>query len=290
MGRRSYEVHNEVKVKEQEIEIKSGDRFAFGANWAQFLTEINDDRIEKAQLSLQIMLDVDSLSGKSFLDIGSGSGLFSLAARLMGASVSSFDYDFQSVACTEMLKSNYCAKDSSWHVEQGSILDKDYMTGLGQFDVVYSWGVLHHTGNMWEALTNIVQLVKSGGKLFIAIYNDQGGASRRWKVLKKIYNKYSWSRKPLALYTLICQWKLSFLRDILHGEPLASWRDYKLERGMSPWRDVIDWIGGYPFEVAKPEEIFDFFREKGFTLVRLKTCAGGIGCNEFVFIKQPLDE
>jgi 2-polyprenyl-6-hydroxyphenyl methylase/3-demethylubiquinone-9 3-methyltransferase len=54
---------------------------------------------------------------------------------------------------------------------------------------------------------------------------------------------------------------------------------------MSPWRDVVDWVGGYPFEVARPEEIFEFFKSKGLVLGKFKTCGGGHGCNEFVFEK-----
>lgn len=68
--------------------------------------------------------------------------------------------------------------------------------------------------------------------------------------------------------------------------PFKAWDDKKKNRGMSVWHDLVDWVGGYPFEVAKPEEIFDFYRTKGFTLVRLKTCGGGLGCNEYVFIKK----
>lgn len=55
---------------------------------------------------------------------------------------------------------------------------------------------------------------------------------------------------------------------------------------MSHWHDWIDWVGGYPFEVAKPELIFDFYRDRGFTLHNMTTCGGGGGCNEFVFIRQ----
>jgi 2-polyprenyl-6-hydroxyphenyl methylase/3-demethylubiquinone-9 3-methyltransferase len=76
------------------------------------------------------------------------------------------------------------------------------------------------------------------------------------------------------------------VRDILRGKPFHTWRNYSSFRGMSPWRDVVDWVGGYPFEVAKPEEIFDFYRKKRFILTRLKTCGGGRGCNEFVFEKK----
>jgi 2-polyprenyl-6-hydroxyphenyl methylase/3-demethylubiquinone-9 3-methyltransferase len=57
---------------------------------------------------------------------------------------------------------------------------------------------------------------------------------------------------------------------------------------MSPWRDVVDWVGGYPFEVAKPEAIFKFYQRRGFTMVDLNTCGGGHGCNEFVFVNNSL--
>jgi 2-polyprenyl-6-hydroxyphenyl methylase/3-demethylubiquinone-9 3-methyltransferase len=269
-------------------EVEQGERFEFGENWVRFLAVLNDDRIEEAKKSLKEMLNVESLTGKTFLDAGSGSGLFSLAARMLGATVYSFDYDPQSVACTNELKQRYFTKDKDWIVTQGSVLDKEYLSSLGQYDVVYSWGVLHHTGAMWEALDNVTPLVASGGQLFIAIYNNQGGATRRWVILKKLYNKYPLIRTPLAIYTLIRQWTLTFIRDSLHGNPLASWKNYKTSRGMSAWHDIVDWIGGYPFEVAKPEEIFNFYRDSGFHLQQLKTCAGGLGCNQFVFSRYAI--
>jgi 2-polyprenyl-6-hydroxyphenyl methylase/3-demethylubiquinone-9 3-methyltransferase len=137
-------------------EIKAGSRFAFGENWSRFLTEIDDDRIRQAEQSLCDMLKVKSLQGKQFLDIGSGSGMFSLAARRLGATVHSFDYDPHSVACTNELKRRYFPDDPHWNVEQASALDEKYISGLGCFDVVYSWGVLHHTGQMYRAFINVI--------------------------------------------------------------------------------------------------------------------------------------
>src|SRR5450432_3200778 len=125
-------------------EVASGERFEFGKNWAAFLAGMNDARIAAGEQSLREMLQIDSLQGKTFLDIGSGSGLFSLAARRLGAKIQSFDYDPASVACTRELKARYYPEDENWTVASGSVLDADYVNSLGRFDVVYSWGVLHH--------------------------------------------------------------------------------------------------------------------------------------------------
>lgn len=270
-------------------EILAGNRFEFGKNWERFLALVDEDRIGKAANSLRLWLEVEDLEGKSFLDIGSGSGLYSLAARRLGARVHSFDYDPHSTACTAELRRRYFTGDPGWIVEGGSALDPTYLTSLGTFDVVYSWGVLHHTGQMWKALDNVGGSVAPGGKLFIAIYNDMGSQSTRWRAIKRMYN-----RLPKALrfpFTLIAMAPLetkSFLRALLTlrvGEYLRSWTEPRPERGMSRWRDIVDWVGGYPYEVAKPEEVFEFYRARGFTLTRMQCGCVGLGCSQFVFTK-----
>lgn len=145
------------------------DRFAFGKNWSRFIELLNEERILEAEKSLQEKLGITRLDGKTFLDIGSGSGLFSLAAYRLGATVFSFDYDQDSVSCTQYLKQRYAQNDSRWTVEQGSVLDADFLKKFGKVDIVYSWGVLHHTGNMYQAFANVADLVNDNGRLFISI-------------------------------------------------------------------------------------------------------------------------
>jgi 2-polyprenyl-6-hydroxyphenyl methylase/3-demethylubiquinone-9 3-methyltransferase len=268
-------------------EVSQGERFEFGANWTRFLSVLDEERIAQAKSSLEKMLGVSDLSGRTFIDIGSGSGLFSLSARMLGASVYSFDYDPKSVACTQELRRRYFPDDPTWIVEEGSVLDKSYLDELGQFDVVYSWGVLHHTGQMWPALGNVAPLVKDNGKLFIAIYNDQGRSSKGWALVKRIYCS-GWIGRVMMKMVFYPYFALGrLLADILkRRNPFTSYAEYKKSRGMSVVHDWVDWLGGYPFEVAKPEQIFDFFQQRGFALQRLKTCGGGLGCNEFIFVKN----
>jgi 2-polyprenyl-6-hydroxyphenyl methylase/3-demethylubiquinone-9 3-methyltransferase len=275
-------------VKTYKDEIKRGDRFGFGRNWDKYLSLVDNRRIEFAENSLRAMLDSESLEGRSFVDIGSGSGLFSLAARRLGASVYSFDYDEDSVMCTGKLREKFFDRDPDWEVSTGSILDSGFVSSLGMFDIVYSWGVLHHTGAMWDAIENAASLCGERGQLFIAIYNDQGWRSRAWTFVKKLYNKTPRVLRPLIVVpAFIRLWGPTLFRDLIRLRPFDSLSNYdKGGRGMSAMRDLIDWVGGYPFEVAKPEEIFDFLSKRGFVLEKLKTCGGGIGCNEFVFRKK----
>lgn len=263
------------------------DRFAFGENWKSFLATLDEERISQAVDSLRSMLSVDSLSGQRFLDIGSGSGLFSLAAFRLGADVVSIDYDQESVACTAELRNRFADGSERWSVGQGSVLDPERMRSLGEFDVVYSWGVLHHTGDMRRAIDLTCERVKEGGLMFIAIYNDQGAASRRWLMIKKTYNRLPGMLRPAWVTAVAAFYESKFaLSRAMRGKnplPFEDWRAKKKDRGMSAWHDWVDWIGGLPFEVSTPEAIIDPLHAEGFELANLKKVGKGWGCNEFVF-------
>ena len=254
-------------------------RFAFGRNWQDLLPKIDESRIARAERSLREMLRVDDLNGRTFLDVGSGSGLFSLAAKRLGASkVHSFDYDLDSVRCTQELKKRFYGEDDSWTVERGDILDRSYLSSLGEFDVVYSWGVLHATGDMWQAIENIKIPLADDGKLFIAMYNDQGFLTKYWTPIKYAYNAFPFLRPLIIALHAPYLVGVRFLVRLLTGR-------LQLERGMNLWIDMKDWLGGWPFDVAHPDDVINHHVERGFTVTTVKTVGKRQGPNEFVFTR-----
>lgn len=263
--------------------------FSFGRNWQEFLKYFDDDRLRIAEGSLIDFLKVENLKGKTFLDIGCGSGLFSLAAFNLGAErILSFDVDPFSVDCCKQLRSTV-KNPANWEVIEASILDKSFVAGLGSFDVVYSWGVLHHTGRMWEAIENSGSLVAPGGSYYIALYNkilSRNGNTARihdfWLWVKKTHNtyprigKYFLELPAMAAYVLMVLAKME--------NPVTHIKNYRSHRGMS-WRtDAVDWIAGFPYEFASVEEVFKFVTGKfpALFLTNLKVTSGR-GLNWYLF-------
>jgi 2-polyprenyl-6-hydroxyphenyl methylase/3-demethylubiquinone-9 3-methyltransferase len=139
---------------------------------------------------------------------------------------------------------------------------------------------------MWEALENASLPVREGGKLFIAIYNDEGLLSKVWLFIKKTYNANRIGKLIVQFLLIPFNFITFFFADIFSlKNPFRRYKEYKKARGMSIYTDWIDWMGGYPFEVATPDQIIHFYTKKGFILDKLVTTKRH-GCNEFVFIKE----
>jgi len=258
-------------------------RFGFGENWADYVEQhFSEEKIEQSLAHLLDFLKRSDLRGLSFLDIGCGSGLHSLAAHKSGADpIFSFDYDENSVATTRKLCETV-GRPESWVVEQGSVLDEAYMGQLPKADLVYSWGVLHHTGDMWKAVRNALIPVKPGGLFYIALYASEmyvDPPASHWIKIKKQYNQASNLKKRqmewgYALHHTIIP-ELRSLRN-----PLKAMNAYR-PRGMTYWTDVRDWLGGWPMEFAGLWETAEYVkRERGLDLVNVNT---GEACTEFLF-------
>ena len=261
-------------------EIQAGKRFAFGRNWTAFLETLDESRIRIAVESLEELLDQSTLEGQFFLDAGSGSGLFSLAARRLGARVRSLDFDQDCIRCAETLREQFDSHPEEWTIQHGSVLDQELISSLGTFDVVYSWGVLHHTGDMWQAIENLLPLVKPDGLIVLALYNHQGWRSRMWRRVKELYCSGTLGRCcVLAVgvpYFALRTVAVSMIRR------RNEFAEYRRNRGMSIVHDWIDWLGGLPFETARPDDVIAVLESRKFTLERSRLTKR-LGCNEFVF-------
>lgn len=261
-------------------------KFSFGKNWAAYLKKLTPKKVELAKKSLADFTKQD-FKGKSFLDIGCGSGLFSLAASLLGAKVVSVDVDENSLSCARYLRAQYKIGEDEWTIKKASALDKTSLEALGEFDIVYSWGVLHHTGNMWDALQNVVSLVKEQGLLYIAIYNDFKGlpfSSKTWVKIKRVYSGSGRVLRSVIKLIYVC---MLIAGITLSGRnPVKYIKEYEKSstRGMDFFSDAEDWLGGHPYEYASVEQIDELYERQGFKRVNLKETKRE-GCNEFLFKK-----
>jgi 2-polyprenyl-6-hydroxyphenyl methylase/3-demethylubiquinone-9 3-methyltransferase len=251
--------------------------FSFGENWKELNKTITRKEVESSKNDLGYWIGADKIKGANVIDIGSGSGLHSLSFIELGVeSLFSFDYDKHSVEATRSHWEQK-GKPSNWTVTHGSVLDDDFISTLGSYDIVYSWGVLHHTGNMWKAISNAATLVKPGGVFFITIYNDYN--FERSIRDKTNYNNAGFIGKKLLESKFILKEMLILLKS---GKNPFAW-NRKKERGMNVYRDIVDWLGGLPYEIANEDEMLQFGLNNGFSLKRI-WCKEA--CHYYVFEKS----
>ena len=257
--------------------------FSFGRNWEEFIDRyFNEERVALSKCHILDFLKMPNLKGKYFLDVGCGSGLSSLSAFEAGADkIVSFDIEPASVTITRKLKKKK-GNPQNWTILKGSILDRDFLKQIEPADITYSWGVLHYTGAMWKALRNISMLIKKNGLLYLALY-EKTRRFNSWIRIKKKYSKSSpFGKKIMEIQYFLLH---TIVLHLIRGQnPFRYISNYKKNRGMSYWTDVKGWLGGYPYECAKIEEVLQYCREElDLELINIKTGEANI---EYLFIRK----
>lgn len=265
--------------------LKADSHFEFGKNWDDYSRLIDEDAIAEAERGILNLIPAEAIKGSTWLDIGSGSGLHSLAAARLGArEITALDIDKDSVATTR--------KVLAAHGVKATVMDRSVfgIDDLGLFDIVYSWGVLHHTGAMWRAVKAAAERVAPGGLFVIALYQKTPMCGA-WTAEKRLY-----TAAPEGVRKIIRSAYKSLFKLALKAtgrSPKAYEDNYKSSRGMNWDHDIHDWLGGYPYESSTPEETRKFVTGLGFDAVvigDLNPGRGlfGTGCAEYVFRRKSL--
>ena len=259
----------------------SARRYEFGKNWTRFVEKsATDERVDIAKRHILAFVGRDSLDGLDFLDIGCGSGIHSLAAHQAGAGkIHGFDYDENSVNATNIMRGR-AGEPQNWTVERGDVLNDEYVASLGKWNLVYSWGVLHHTGDVWRAIENASKTVAKDGLFYIALYSEDVQTDPQfWLDVKQKYNEASPVRRWLMEWWYV--WNFVMGRNPLKaGQVFARILRHRFTRGMSFFADIRDWLGGWPMEFTRDADVINYLAARGLENVNIKT---GEACTEFLF-------
>ncbi len=200
---------------------------------------------------------------KRVLDGGSGSGMISVAFAVMGADVTGVDV---TPKCVE----NGCKNADLFGVQcrflKRNLLSLDLCGET--FDIIYNWGVLHHTQDARKSFTNLAKHLKPGGEMIVAVYLKTV-LSGFWNFLRIFYQE-----SPQVFKTLFLNTGSIFLNGVDYFNNLFFNKERYMMRGTNNKEILNDWFG-VPYRTFHTyEEVFEWFRENGLEYQLVNSATG----------------
>ena len=224
--------------------------------WTEYIPEY-----EKSEEHWQLFYSPEEIKGKRVLDAGCGTGIFSIIfARNGAAEVIGLDISPGSLTTARHLKDNF--KLDNVHFQQADMLQLPFPNQ--SFDIVWAWGTVHHTLNPWQAMEELLRVLKPGGSILLAIYTKT-----------KITFLHEIIRKTLIKTSRKTWQPLAKIMAFFRGPVVAIFKKREKSRQGEKLEELIfDWYFVPIRHHYYPREIKDFLEQKGLTIEKFLPASG----------------
>ncbi len=224
--------------------------------WTEYIPEY-----EASEKHWLLFYSPEEVKGKTVLDAGCGTGVFSIIfARNGAAKVTGIDISPGSLGTARGLKEKFGLANAEF--QQQDMLHLSFRDA--SFDIVWAWGTVHHTTDPLGAITELIRVLKPGGSLFLAIYKQTSVTWIHEIIRKTMIRTPRWSWNVLAKAGAFMLTPVVFLFK----------RRQKSRKGEKLSELILDWYFVPIRHYYTPEEIRVFLERKKFRIEKYLAHSG----------------